>query len=49
MNLVFHISEDGSKIQLVASLWIASFDSELATSLMTTCNRLVITSRHKLC
>ena len=31
--------------QLAASLWITTFDSKLATSLLTTCNRLVI---HKL-
>ena len=28
--------------QLVASLWITSFDNERATSLLTTCNRLVV-------
>ena len=28
--------------QLAASLWIKSFDSQLATSLLTTCNRLVV-------
>ena len=28
--------------QLEASLWITSFDNQLATSLLTTCNRLVV-------
>ena len=28
--------------QLAASLWITSFDNQLATSLLTTCNRLVV-------
>ena len=28
--------------QLAAGLWITSFDNQLATSLLTTCNRLVI-------
>ena len=28
--------------QLAASLWITSFDSQLATSLLTTCNKLVV-------
>ena len=28
--------------QLVASLWITSFENQLATSLLTTCNRLVV-------
>ena len=28
--------------QLAASLWITSFDNRLATSLLTTCNRLVV-------
>ena len=28
--------------KLAASLWITSFDNQLATSLLTTCNRLVI-------
>ena len=27
---------------LAASLWITSFDNQLATSLLTTCNRLVV-------
>ena len=28
--------------QLAASLWITSFDNQLATSLLTTCNRLIV-------
>ena len=28
--------------QLATSLWITSFDNQLATSLLTTCNRLVV-------
>ena len=28
--------------QLAASLWMTSFDNQLATSLFTTCNRLVV-------
>ena len=28
--------------QLAASLWITSFDNQLASSLFTTCNRLVV-------
>ena len=28
--------------QLAESLWITSFDNQLATSLLTTCNRLVV-------
>ena len=28
--------------QLAASLWMTSFDNQLATSLLTTCNRLVV-------
>ena len=28
--------------QFLASLWITSFDNQLATNLLTTCNRLVI-------
>ena len=28
--------------QLAASLWITSFDNQLATSLLTTCNRLAV-------
>ena len=28
--------------QLAASLWITSFDNQLATSLLTTCNRIIV-------
>ena len=32
--------------QLAASLWITSFDNQLATSLLTTCKRLVVMRTH---
>ena len=33
--------------QLAASLWITSFDNQLATSLLTTCNKLVVNKLSK--
>ena len=32
--------------QLAANLWITSFDNQLATSLLTTCNRLIVNKRY---
>ena len=39
----FHLQiYDNLLKQLAASLWITSFDNQLATSLLTTCNRLAV-------
>ena len=43
LNASFHLQICYNSLkQLAASLWITSFDNQLATSLLTTCNRLVV-------